>query len=242
MHFNADTDEIKKLEADLKRYAKEAFPFATLDTLNRAVMGAQHQIRQHLGRRFTIRNQWTKGSIQFRKARGLDVDSQSAQIGSIQEYMAEQEEGFSRRAKGKHGVPVPTSAAAGQPGAKPRTKTLRKAMKLANISLAKHRGLGVNRKQRNVRQVQEAIATKKRFVFLQFKKTKGIYKVIGGSKKTKRGWPKGATLRLVWTMTHRIITTKKHIWFGPEIDKIEKRMPEMYRRALTKQLKRLKVL
>lgn len=242
MLMQIEDEQIRTLERDLKIAASHAFPFATLDALNRAVAGAQIQIRRHLDQRMTLRNQWTKGSIQIRKARGLDVERQAAEVGSAAEYMAEQEEGFTRRARGRHGVPIPTSAASGQPKARPRRRKVSKSMRLANIHIAKHRGLGVNQKQRNVRSVQEAVKTGKRFVFLEFKTKKGIYKVMGGSKKVKRGWPKGASLRLVWSLSKRTVTTPKHQWLDPELDTVVGKIPELYRRALTKQLKRLGVL
>ena len=242
MLMNIDDRQIDNLERDLKRFSKRAYPFATLETVNEAVKNAQVEIRAHLRNRMTLRNKWTAGSVQIRKARGLKVESQAAEVGSMQEYMKEQEEGFTRTAKGKHGVPVPLPYAAGQGDAKRRTRTVRAAHRLAAIQFGTHKALGVNRKQRNVRSVQEAVKSGKRYVFLQFKQKKGIYKVVGGSKKVKRGWPKGARLRLVWSLTNRSYNVKAHVWMEPEVDKIVDRMPELYRQALTNQLKRLKVL
>lgn len=242
MLMNIDDRQIDQLERDLKRFAKTAYPFATLETLNEAVKHARIEIRANLRNKMTLRNKWTAGSIQIRKARGLKVESQAAEVGSMQDYMREQEEGFTRTAKGKHGVPVPMPYAAGQGNARQRTKTVRAAHRLARIQFGTHRALGVNRKQRNVRSVQEAVKTGKRYVFMQFKQKKGIYKVIGGTKKVKRGWPKGARLRLVWSLTNRTYNVKAHVWMKSEVDRTREIVPELYRKALTNQLKRLKVL
>jgi hypothetical protein len=234
-----DDTEIQKLERELKLFNDRGMPFATLDTLNRAVVGGQKRL-QHGGLKkdFTLRNKWTKGSIQVRRARGLVIDAQAAELGSAAEYLAEQEEGFTRRARRKHGVPVPTAYAGGQGASRARTRPVRKPMRWSNIHLSSRARLGKTKKQQNVRAVQEAVKTGNRFAFLEFKKKKGIYRVIGGSKKTKRGWPEGARLKLVWSLTHRTTTTKPHRWLGPESEIVEAMIPMLYRRALLKQLKR----
>jgi hypothetical protein len=240
--FDIEDKEIKNLERDLHKFAKHAFPFATLEALNTAVAEAQKDIRRHLGDRMILRNRWTAGSVQIRKARGLKVDAQAAEVGSAQDYMREQEVGFTRRSEGKHGVPVPMPYSAGQGDARRRTRTVRNPHKLARIEFKRHAGLGVNRKQRNVRSVQEAVKSGKRYIYAQFKQKKGIYRVVGGSKTVKRGWPKGAKLRLVWSLTNRVYSIKAHKWLEPETDKIWKRVPDFYRRALLNQLKRQGVL
>jgi len=234
--------DIGRLEDDLKRLSKQAFPFATLEALNTAASEAQKEIKAHLGQRMILRNKWTAGSIQVRKARGLKVENQAAEVGSMQEYMKDQETGFTRRSEGKHGVPVPMPYAAGQGDAKRRTRTVRAAYRLARIQFKRHAGRGVNRAQRNVRSVQEAVKSGKRFIYAEFKQKKGIYKVIGGSKKTKRGWPTGAKLRLVWSLANKVYNVKKRQWLEPETDKVREQVPDFYRKALVKQLKRLKIL
>ena len=234
-----DDAEIRKLERELKLFNDRGLPFATLEALNRSVIGGQKRL-QHGGLKkdFTLRNKWTAGSVQIRRARGLVIDNQAAELGSAAEYLAEQEEGFTRRARRKHGVPVPTAYAGGQGASRARTRPVRKPMRWSNIHLKSRAKLGKTKQQQNVRAVQEAVKSGNRFVFLEFKKKKGIYKVIGGSKKVKRGWPGNAKLRLVWSLTHRTTTTKPNKWLGPESETVSAMMPELYRRALLKQLKR----
>jgi len=241
MHFDVQDEQILKLEQKLKWLAKDAVPFATLKTLNQAVAVVQGRVKATLPKKFTLRNQWTAGSIQIRKARGLDIDRQAAQVGSTALYMAEQEEGFTRRGRGKHGYPVPTAYAGGEGAAKKRTRPIRKAFRMSSIRLARVPRGGLSREQRNVIAVKEAIATRKRFAYLDNGRDKGIYKITGGRSTKKSGWPKGATPHLVWSLSRKVIMTKPHRWFGYHLDRVNEFVPTLYRRALANQLKRLNI-
>ena len=175
--FDIDDRQIQQFERDLRRYAKEAMPFAVRDALNRAVFGSQAEIRQELKRRMVLRNKWTQGSIQVDTAKGVRVERFAAAVGSVEEYMAEQEEGFTRRGR-KHGVPIPTSYAVGQRGARPRTKTMgfNHRHRLKRIAIAKHGLKGGDDKQRNVVSVLEAVKSGNRFVFLRF--NSGVFNLL----------------------------------------------------------------
>ena len=242
MLFDIDDTEIRNLEKDLRTFAARAFPFAVRDALNRAVFGSQAEIRQELKRRMVLRNKWTQGSIRVDTAKGTRVERFAAAVGSVEEYMADQEEGFARKGR-KHGVAIPTSYSAGQMGARPRTRRPRKANRMASIAITKHRLLGGNDKQRNVVSVLEAIKSGNRFVFLRFNSgRKGIFKVVGGNRRQGRGWPKGAKLRMVWDLSSRTVHTKAHKWLDPKVDDMVRKMPELYRRALKEQLRRQALL
>ena len=235
-----DDGEIQKLERELKLLNDRGLPFATLEALNKSVQTARNRIRGDLSRKFEIRNRWTVGSIQYRNARGLVIADQAAEVGSMAEYMAEQEEGFTRRAKGKHGVPIPTPFAGGQGNAPKRTRVVRKAMRLGSIRLPRLRDAGMSRKERNVVAMKEAIRTKKRFVFLNTPGSKGLYKVKGGRKSKKDISLKGVKLDLVWSLERKTVRTRAHSWLHYQSVKTEKLLPEFYRRALERQVGRIK--
>ena len=240
MLLDIDDSEIEAFETQLRSAAAAAIPYAVRDALNRTVFGGQKQIRHGLGKRMTLRNRWTEGSIQADAARGRDVDRMAAAVGSVAEYMAEQEEGFTRRAGGKHGVPIPTPFAAGQGHAMKRTRLVRKQRRMAAIKIKAWRRPGMTSDaQRNVVAVNVAVNTGRRFTFLRLPNgRKGIFLVLGGRRGQMRGWPKGANLEMVWDLTRRTVATKKREWLNPEVDKMIEKFPEMYRRALINQLKR----
>lgn len=237
--FIHDDRDLEKLERELETFNDRGLPFATLEALNKSVQTARNRIRADLPRKFQIRNKWTVGSIQHRNAKGLVIAAQAAEVGSAAEYMAEQEEGFTRRSRRKHGAPVPTAFAGGEGQASKRTKVIRRAMRMSSIRLARIRDGAMSRKQRNVVAIKEAIRTKKRFVFMDTPGSKGIYKVQGGRKLKSGVKLKGVRLNLVWSLERKAIRTRPHSWLEYQSIKTEKLLPVFYRRALERQLERL---
>jgi len=231
-----DDADVIKFERELRETARHLMPKATASALNKAVSNAQYEIRKHLGKRMVLRNKWTQGSIQTNHAYGRNMALQAAEVGSAMDYMRQQEEGVALTSTGKHGYPVPTGYAGGQMGKRPRTKLVRKPMKMANIALRSHKSAGRTDKQRNVRSAQEAVRTGQRFVFLSYPRRKGIFKIVGGRKGTKRGWPKGAKLRLVWEMSRRVRRVPKNEWLEPQVKKTIDMLPGFYVHAILEQL------
>ena len=123
-----DKRPIEALENDLDKFHDRALPYAVRDTLNTLAYETSRIAKKNADRLMVMRNTYTSRSIQFERAQGLKVDQMKSAAGSLQEYMREQEEGFTRHRKGKHGVPVPTSFAAGQQGAVPRSKPIRRQL------------------------------------------------------------------------------------------------------------------
>jgi len=256
MDFDFDTDSVENLERDLRYVAEQTFPRVVQYTLNRAAFGARKRIQAELKNKMELRNKWTAGSIQYRQAQRGRIDGMASEVGSAAEYMRRQESGFTERAGGRWGVPIPTSYAAGQEGAQPRTKLVRKANRLQRIKLkTKWRGVTIGAgygakggtrkartdKQRNVRSVQIAVTSGARFIFLKFPRRRGIFRVVGGRKKFKKGWPDGAKLKMVYDLTSRSVTVRPHPWLEPEVEKTIGDLPKIYRRVLLRELKRLGV-
>jgi hypothetical protein len=234
--FDVDTKQMKQLARAVKEINDVAFPIANAAALNNAAFAARKVYKDEADRSMTLRNNWTGRSVQVDKARGKVIAKHEARTGSTEQYMEDREFGATEMAKGKHGVPLPTSWAAGQENARPRTKMVRKANQLRIIRIT-----GRNRQQSNVRTVQEAVRTGKRYVFLESKtrRKKGIYKVLGGRKKFNRGWPPGARLKMVWDLTQKATSTPANPMLGRTVEKVFKRMPEFYIKALQFQLDRV---
>ncbi len=112
--LSVDDKEIKRFERDLKTFASRAYPFATKATINTAAFETQKVARKRIRRIMTLRNKFTRQSIQVEQARGLNVNTQAAVVGSTQDYMETQEFGGTVRRRGKEGVPIKTSFSAVQ--------------------------------------------------------------------------------------------------------------------------------
>ena len=156
---------MKRLEDDLLRFKKKAYPFATKDTLNRAAFFAQDAARKIIDKKMIERNKFTRQSIRVNKATGLNIPRQHAIVGSTASYMEDQEFGGIKRTGGKEGVALSTSWSAGQGlNTQPRTRLARKPNKLRNIILKKRRRKGANRKQSNLIAIKQAASSGSKYV------------------------------------------------------------------------------
>lgn len=236
--FKIDNKSIKRLEAELKTFAHKALPFATKSTLNMAAFDAQKEARSIISDKMVERNKFTRQSIRVDQAKTLNMRRQESIVGSITDYMADQEFGGTKASRGKRGVAIPTSYSAGQKGQRPRTRLPRKPNKLANIRLKKGKRTPKNRKQRMVFAVQDAVTTGNRTIFLDLGRRQGIFRVVGGRKKFKRGWPKGARLEMLHDLTSKTVRIPRNPWLAPATKRTEKKIPGFYREAITFQLKR----
>jgi len=237
--FNFDDKDIRRLERDLDVFASRALPFATRETLNTTAFTTQDFARSVVKIQMTLRNKFTLQSIRVEKARGLRISTQESRAGSTADYMADQEFGATKVKESAEGLPIATSFAAGESeNAQPRTKLPKPRNTLHNISLQKGRRKGKNRKQRNLIAVIDAVNSGKRFAFLRFNRTKGIFRVVGGRKNPKKGGPKGAKLKMVHDLTEQSVTIPPNPWLQPAVDKVIPLVPEIYKNKLEFQLKR----
>ena len=236
--FIIDNKSIKRLEADLKAFANQALPFATKQTLNRAAFDAQKEARSIISNKMIERNRFTRQSIRVDQAKTLNMRRQESAVGSIADYMADQEFGGVKASRGKHGVAIATSYSAGQQGQQPRTRLPRKPNKLANIRLRQGKRTPANKRQRTLFAIQDAVTSGNRVIFLDLGKTKGIFRVVGGRKKFKRGGPKGARLKMLHDMSDRTVRIPRNPWLAPATKRTVKKIPGFYRDAIVFQLKR----
>jgi hypothetical protein len=237
--ISLDTKEVKDLADDLRKLNERGLAFASRETLNQTAWKARQQAQTIIERKMTQRNRWTKGSVRVEKARSLRISAQEAAVGSTESYMETQEFGGTERARGKHGVPIPTSYSAGQMGAKPRTRLPRRANRLPNIKLKRSKTRRMSRAQRLAATVRQAVAGGQKYVFLDFGRHKGIVKVLGGGRRLKSG-RSSAKLRMVQDLTERSVRIPATPWLRPAVNLASLRVDDFYRRALLFQLRRLK--
>ena len=228
--FKVDIEKIKQMESDLETFTKRAYPIASKTMLNNTAFEVRERIQAAIRKKFIIRNKFTMNSIRVEKAKGNRVKGHESVVGSTAPYMEDQEFGATVVKRGKHGVPIPTTVASGEGrGARPRRRVARGPNKMTKIRLAKIRIEAKNRAHRGRLMIQHAAEKKKRFVFLDFPKHPGIYKVTGGKKNPK--------INLIHDMSRKSIRVPRTGMFLTATRAVEKRMPEMYVEALTFQMK-----
>lgn len=225
--------ETPELERLLRIFREKAVPYATRHMLNKAGWRARGFAQDDIRQDFVNRNKWTVGSVRVIPTRSLVVRQQEVRVGSTQEYMRFQEEGHVEVAKGKHGVPIPTSYSAGQAGRRPRTRLPRRPNQMRNIQLRRGGKGGGSPAQRIIRTVKEALNSGNKTIFVDFGpgKRKGIMRILGGRRNTR--------LRMIQDLTQRSVRISQHKWLQPSVEKTKKGMPADYRDGLLFQLRRL---
>ena len=230
--LEVDVKDIEKFEDDLKAFNSKAFPFASKSTLNSAAFKGREIWQRNISQDFTLRNQFTRGSVRVEQTRTLNTRRQEAVLGSVAPYMEKAEFGGVERKSGKVGVAIPTATASGEGDvATPRQRLPRGANKLARIKLLQNRPKGRSRMQRNVAAIKQAIRLKKKYVFLDFEKHPGIYKIVG-----RRGHER---IRLLYDLSNDLIRIPADPTLAPSIKETQLHIPTLYRDALVFQLRRL---
>lgn len=227
---------LDRAERDLRLFRDRAIPFAVRNGLNDAAFAGRLLWQARMRRAFVLRNRWTLRSALVARASGLDVGSMESELGSPHEYLEKQETGFTEPAHGKHGVPIPTSAAADQDGANPRTALVSPTRWRSAITLAK-RPSAVSRQARNFAAMATAAKAGTRFVLLELSGNRfGIFEGIGGL-----GDDGDTKLRMVWDMSRSSVRVDAHPTLDPALDALLPRLPAIQQRAVIKQLQRAKV-
>ena len=245
MKIRVDTKDFKRLERQLKTFKARAYPFATKATLNTAAFQTQDVAKKRIRNSLILRNKFILQSVRVNQTKTLDIKKQAAFIGSTSEAMETQEFGGTKTKRGRHGVAIPTSFSAGQgEQSRPRRKLPRPANTLRRLSLRRGRrrppGQPRTNKQALLFKVQDAVKSGSRTFFHKFsgQKTTGVYRVKGGRKGFRTGWPKGAKIKLLYSLDEKVVNIPRKAWLKPAVDVVEKRLPSIHVKSLEFQLKR----
>ena len=241
--FSVKDGDVKDLESKLKKIKDKAIPFAVKNTLNGLAFEARKSSISEIKQSMMLRNAWTIKSIRVDKAQSLNISRMESIVGSTADYMEKQEFGHTEVKKGESGVPLATTTASGEgKGARPRKRLPRRANQLSQINLRRGRRSPKNNKQALLFKVQDGIRTGQRKFYHDFGggKKKGIFRVKGGTKRFKRGWPKGASIDMLYDMTETTVKIPKNPWLQPATRDAVKMRDEIYGRSLRFQLDRIK--
>lgn len=224
--FSVDDRDIKRLERRLRALNERALPFATKATINSMAFDSQKLGRQNIQERMVLRNKYTVQSVRVDQARGLNISTQAATMGSIADYMDEQEFGGTKSRKTGKSVGIPTSFSAGlSRGAKPRTRLTRNSYKMASISLRRGQKRGANIRQQNAINIATSLGG---FTYLDLGRRKGIFKI------DKKGNP-----TMIHDLTRASVKIPQTKWMLPAVNDVVARRGDYYSKALNFQLDRL---
>ncbi|ANO58045.1 hypothetical protein [Shewanella phage SFCi1] len=222
-----NTRDLRRLEENLRDLNAKGIHFAERNTINDMAFGTMHEARKTITEQFVNRNKWTMRSVQVDKARKL---SDSAEVGSTEDYMADQEFG---RIKHEN-MHIPTPSASGEsPRASVRRRPVRRPNRMSAITLKRAKYSGMTRQQQNIATVKEAKAEGRKFVFLQRGKERGIYKVFGTKRKPKT--------TKIQDLSRRVAEVPRNPWLAPSSATVMRTAPQLYATRLQQQLDRLRM-
>ena len=244
-----DTRELKMLERGLQTFARKSVPFATRQVINQQAFASRSGMQDNISRDMVNRNKYTRGSIRVDRSTSLNIDKQQSVMGSIAEYMDDQEHGTLITSEGKHGHPIPTATASNEgdrayPRKRPRAPSKRLAkIRLANKRVKHHVGRGSlrapsSKKHEFVLKQIMAVKTGQRFFFFSGGKRTGIYHIRGGRKKGRVINLDNTRTRMVYNLNKRNVLIPATPTMFPAVREVIKNTPVLYRRALLYQLRR----
>lgn len=229
MRIDVNLSQIGKLAQRFEQLGERAIPFAMRNTLNAVAFDARGEWVKRIKRTMTLRNRYTERSIRVQKVTRQVVDEMQSSVGSLLDYMEKQEQGGQESAKGKHGVPIPTSSAAGQAKkTRPRTKLVRPRNYLKAIQLV--RGLRGSRKQRNAIAIRLARKNAGGVVFLNLGKRRGLFSVPSGPR---------AKPRMLYDLSHKVVRVRAHPTLEPTVRSVGPRILLHAERAIAYELQRV---
>lgn len=228
INVKVDLADCAKYERQLGKFAKTAVPYAMRNCLNTMAFEGRKLWQGEMRSEFILRNTWTARRILVVKASGTNVASMHSIVGSPDDYLEKQEAG------GVQLGSVPTKVASGEgEGGGPRRKLVRGPNKLSAIQLTARTRKGT-RRQRNAAAVRMAVASGKKFVFLQLGKSKGLFKLKGGGKHP--------AISMVWNTMKKRHVVRAHPTLGPAVKRVGLRADAIMANAMIDQLKRHRIL
>lgn len=216
----------REFEASLLVMRRKAWPHATRDAVNESAFVGRKLWVKEVKDSFVNRNPFTVRSLRVEKARGTLIVEQHAVLGSVADYMDEQEDGETKTSRGK-GVAIPTAAAAGQQG-RVRTKVIQRRYALKAIQL--HQAVSGSRERKNAAAIAQAVRGGRRVAFLDKGDRRGIVRVMGSKKKPR--------VRVLYDLSHPSVRRAAEPTLGRTIDRVRSMVPAIYAGALLKQLRR----
>jgi hypothetical protein len=225
--ISVDMRNLEKALKDLERARSKAIPYATRAFVNDAAFEARKRWGSEAKSSMTLRSPWTLRSIQVDKATSLA--DPAATVGSTWDAMADQEDGKTYNRKGKYGIPIPGAA----PGRRKNRGRTPAKNQLANIQVVGGGGVTGIRQRRNAAAISIAARKGGGVVFLDLRRTKGLYRVSG----TKRG----IKIKKVWDLSKKSVRLPSNPMLHRTLHGMMDELPRIALKATVFQLRRHKV-
>lgn len=228
--------DTQKLQKQIIELSERGMPIAIQQTLTATARAAWRYGRENTEKEFRTRNNWTRGSQTYQRAEGLDVNKMKAVTGSGQQYMAEQEEGFTQSGNGGNGVWVPTAEASDQSGI--RTKPITRKYRKGRIKMRrKIKKRASSAAQQQLFNIYNAVTTNG-FFWGKLKNTNGMWRMTGS---VVNGKILLTGVRLLYSANKKTIRTEAHKWHMPAVERaIRVDEGDEYYKALKRQISRLR--
>ena len=246
--FDTDFSELDIVEKTLESYNEKALPYAIKDTLNWQAFQSQQNARRDLAKNFQIRNKYTEGSIRFNliPRSEKNVNNMVSSAGSMQQYMADQHEGFKNTARGPGGVPIPTPATAGQTGTT-RTKPRLRRLTIPKLKTQTFDKGSIDHSRFNQFSAAQELTvlalmmaqSKKKYVWARINSVYGLYELRGAklTKGQRRGWPKPGKFVRLYSATVKTTEVKPTPWLIDAVEDTDREVIKKYHSNLLKQIR-----
>lgn len=219
--------DFTRLSRDFETIQKRALPHATRQTLNDLAFKGRGLWQDEMQRRFILRNDFTTRRVFVDKATGTNIPRMKSVLSSPNENLVKQEQG------GVETHAIPTGIATGEGrGVTPQHRLVRRPNKVSAITLGARVTSGTPA-QRNAAAIQIAARKGQKFVFLQLRRRKGLFKVVGGRRSPR--------VEMVWDTTRKSVKVKPHPTLGPAVRRLDAMVPSIMQAAVVQQFKHYKV-
>ncbi len=230
-----------KLAEALTQLSSTGIRIAEERTMNDMAFAAQKGSRNWVKKNFTLRNRWTVGGIQVRKAnkarRKSEMGSIAGPLRVRAHYMKAQTLGEHMKGRGKFGKPVPTLFA--RVGGS-KKKVIKRKFLLSNLGNVQR--LHPNRIRGNRRTKMAAAGAKLarrnvNFGFVRTPRGGEIYQIINRKGKVRNR--RGPKMRKIYNIYERGLVIKKTPWLQAGINSAVRQGPYFAKKALKFQVDRL---
>jgi hypothetical protein len=239
--ITVDVRDLKRLTRELQIAKASSLPYAVRNSLNRSAFATRRAWQQQIEAEFVNRNRYTTRSVLVTKATGSKLSGLKAVVGSTAPYMGVQESGGTVRG-GKHKA-IPTSYAAGQMGAIPRSKVVRRPNRMGALQAKK--GRGMSKRQRNAVAIARARKSGSKVAVLETSRGKALVRVLGRPKKGTRSHGGGtgkSQIRMVWDLSRGSVRVPPTPTLQHTLRRMQGPMLQIHKDAIIEQLRRHRVL
>lgn len=231
MPSTVDIRGAKEMVRDLQKMRQKAVPYAIRNYLNTAAFETRRIWQAEIKTTFINRNTFTANSVRVDQAKGTDVATMQAVVGSVAPWLKTDEEGGVVHSKAGSHVAIPRSASAGQGAGGIRTKAVRGRFYLGAINLAHPVGHG-GRRQQNAIAIAIARKTGKNLALLTKRNGgKGIF-VIGGGKRSIR-------TRMLYDVSRSSVKVRSEPTLQRSLDAVKPKLESMLKAAVMQQFARM---